>query len=205
MENLDNQEIEPAKKSRFFRQKTFISNGSSDDPIDKRQIRKKKFDIFHVNSMGEIEVNIENRLLREVVKTPTALKRARNSKSKSKILTDTPKIIKTAFETHIQPKFMEQRGSMCLTELWSISQKKRFYMDSNTEIHVVDFKRDNQQISGPYRPGKLQNDLEIYQKAEAQRKMDKILEKEREEIERKMREGASSKASQTQLPAQKNV
>lgn len=72
----------------------------------------------------------------------------------------------------IQPKFMENRGSMCIAELWA-NKSKKTVVDQEKQITknmstMLDIPRENREYSSLFRPDQLRMQKEITQRAKEQ-------------------------------------
>ena len=111
-------------------------------------------------------MNPHKTLIRQVIQTPPHLRRARKAKNKFLEVEKIPQIIKLGNgNSMIQPRYMQNGGSMCLTELWIFSQKTAFKRDANKVFQVLVAKNLNYDIAGPFRPGHYQQAKEVYDKA----------------------------------------
>lgn len=73
----------------------------------------------------------------------------------------------------IQPKFMENRGSMCITELWANKSKKSLIVKEKQTVqemqHRIDISQEDREYSSIYRPGQLKVQKETIQRLKDQR------------------------------------
>lgn len=74
---------------------------------------------------------------------------------------------------HVQPKFMENRGSMCITELWTDKSKKQIIKKEKRaviEMHkMIQYQKENREHLSVYRPDQMITQKETSQKAKDQR------------------------------------
>jgi len=118
----------------------------------------------------------ENSLIfdKEFKKTTTKRKKARTKvpicRDSSPVVVD----IKSGLSTEtriVQPKYMEERGTMCLSELWSLKQKDDYVkaMKSEAVMQRVLQGMNEEPVDSVWRPDKVKNSKDIKSRLKLER------------------------------------
>ena len=121
---------------------------------------QSKSPVFQGNGVQFFGIDEESSLAKEC-QTPIALKKARAKNKYVSIRHDyTPVVVNyyDALDTRVvQPRFMEEIGSMCTTEVWSGQQKKEYFYRMRNHVRV---KNVHDEGGGLYKAKKNQTELE---------------------------------------------
>jgi len=134
-------------------------------------------DIFNADPRAILETAVGTDVAQKII-MPEELT-SRVSKDLSSARRESPEIIKflESYNKVVQPKYMENKGSMCASELWGAHQKNYYYHKMKGMVPVVSRVGD-ENSSGIYKGGRVSQAKLIHDKASTQLKLSKSDERD---------------------------